>query len=235
MSSSELAMIGRGQTDFARFPSFAARLYSSLTRTRAIQEQHREIASYLASKIDRGRVLDIGPGPGCLLFELHRCSPAFDLFGLDISQSMVELARSQLSGTGVEILQGDIRQTRFESSFFDLVSCTGSFYLWDQPRECLEEVFRILKPHRSAYLFETYSDCERSEVIAALKANLKDENLVRRMIAPRLFLNQLKMTYKTSEIDAIIQQTSFANSFATERIRLTGVPAWLRITLERAA
>lgn len=175
----------------------------------------------------------MGAGPGRLLFELHKLNPAFELFGLDISQSMVEVARKKLSGLGIDIRLGDIQHTEYEDNAFDVVTCTGSFYLWDFPRECLEEVFRILKPHHSAFLFETYRDCDMREVRNALRINLRGENVIRRVLAPHLFMQQLRMTYFTDEVALIIQQTSFAHSYAIDPVRLGGLPAWLRIRLTK--
>ncbi len=226
-------MTSRGQRSFVSLPSFAARLYNSLTQTRAMQRQYREIALDLASRMERGRILDVGTGTGRLLFELRQLNPAFELFGLDISASMAALARRQLSGIGADIRLGDMQHTGYDDNFFDMVTCTGSFYLWDFPRECLDEVFRILKPGRSAYLFETYRECDRAEVRKAIKSNLQGESPLRRVIAPRLFSKQLRMTYNTAEVGAILRQTRFAPSNAIDRITLVGVPAWLRIRLTK--
>ena len=228
-------MNSRGQRSFADLPGFAAKLYDSLTRTRAMQCQYREIAADLASRIDRGRILDVGAGPGHLLAELRHLSPAFELYGLDISASMVELARRQLAGLGIDCRLGTIEHSGYDGNFFNLVTCTGSFYLWDSPRQCLDEVFRILKPGSSAFLFESHRDCDQAHVLNALKTNLKGENLLRRVIAPRLFLKQLGMTYRTDEVAAIILETRFARSYAIDRIRLAQVPAWMRIRLTKQA
>lgn len=226
-------MTSRGQRSFVNLPGFAAKLYAGLTQTGAFQRTLREVAAELASRIDRGRILDVGTGPGRLLFELHQLNPAFELFGLDISAEMVNLARDELSGLGADIRQGDIQYTGYEDNFFDLVTCTGSFYLWDHPQECLEEIFRILKPHQSAYFFETCNDCDGREVRKAIKANLRGESLLRQALAPHFFMKQLRMTYGADEVAAIIRKTSFAHSHAIDRIVLAGLPAWLRIKLTK--
>lgn len=228
-------MAGRGQRSFVSFPLFAARLYDSLMRKKMMRRQYQEIASDLVSRIDFGRILDVGTGPGRLLFEIHQLNPALELFGLDISASMVEIARRHLSGLGADVRRGDIRQSDYEENFFDVVTCTGSFYLWDFPKECLEEIFRILKPRQSAYLFETYRECDRNAVRRAMSMNLEQESLFTRMLAPRLFMKQLRMTYKTTEIAEIIEQTRFAHSYTIDHISLTRTPAWLRIRLIKEA
>lgn len=198
-----------------------------------MERQHQEIAQYLVPQIESGRLLDIGTGPGRLLYEIRRLNQDIELFGLDISEAMVQLARVNLKGLDVNLLCGDIQQTDFADEFFDVITCTGSFYLWDRPERGLDEVFRILKRNNSAFLFETYGDVEKPQVQAALKNNLEDENLVRRIAAPSLFMRQLRMTYRTEEIHAIVQKTRFAKSYTIEHVSIVGVPAWLRIRLTK--
>ena len=106
-------MKSRGQESFVNLPDIAARLYNRLTQTKAIGRQHREIAQDLISRIERGRMLDIGTGPGKLLFEVHQLNPDIELFGFDISGAMVQLARKKLKGIKVNIECGDIRQTNY--------------------------------------------------------------------------------------------------------------------------
>ena len=226
-------MRGRGENQFRRLPGFAAKLYDRLTRARAFEVQLREIARDLASRIDQGRLLDIGTGPGRMLLEIHRLKPDLELFGIDIADSMVRQARRNLTGIRVDLRPGSIRHTDFESDFFDLVTCTGSFYLWNYPGECLEEVFRILKQGRSAYFFETYQDFDAAEFREALRANLRQESLLRRLISPLFLKKHLKMTYQTDAVAEIVKQSSFANSYSLEKIALAGLPIWLRVKLTK--
>jgi hypothetical protein len=65
-------MRSRGENRFTKFPRFAAGLYSKLTQTLSLQQEYREIAAYLSSQIQSGRLLDIGTGPGRLLLEVYR-------------------------------------------------------------------------------------------------------------------------------------------------------------------
>jgi ubiquinone/menaquinone biosynthesis C-methylase UbiE len=225
----------RGQEGFASLPGFAARLYNSLTQTKAVERQHQEIARDLLSRIKDGRMLDIGTGPGKLLSEVRQLDPGIELFGLDVSEAMVQLARKRLTGFNVHIQRGGIRHTNYADDFFDIVTCTGSFYLWDNPEECLEEVFRILKQDRSAYLYETYCDFDESHVREAVRANLEGEGLIRRLVTPPFLMRQLRMTYRTDEFAGIIERTSFAGSYTIDQVPLGRLPAWLRIQLIKCA
>ena len=228
-------MKNRGEDSFVSLPGFAARLYDNLVRTKAIECQHRDIAQDLVSNIEAGRLLDIGFGPGRLLLEIHRLNSRIELYGLDISEAMIELAKENLAGLVVDLRRGSIRHTDYDDDFFDIVTCTGSFYLWNDPIASLEEIYRILKSGRSAYLFETYKDFSKAEVQRALKANLREENLARRLITPVFLRRQLKMAYQTSEIAGIIKRTDFASSYSLEKIMLGGLPAWVRVRLTKTA
>jgi ubiquinone/menaquinone biosynthesis C-methylase UbiE len=228
-------MNSRGEASFINLPGLAARLYDSLAQTRAIQHQFQEVARELTIRISRGRLLDIGTGPGRLLAEIHKLNPTIELFGLDIADSMVQVARKNLAGIPTDLRQGNIRHTDYKSDWFDLVTCTGSFYLWDCPEEGLQEIHRILQPGRAAYLFDTRRDFDQDEFRRALQVNLQQENLLRRLITPHFLRRQLRMAYRVDEITEIVRRTPFAPSFTIDKITLAGLPVWLRITLTRSA
>jgi len=226
-------MKGRGQENFLKLPGLAAWLYDRLMRSRAIERQSAEIAADLLSRVKGGRVLDVGTGPGRLLLRLHQLDGRLQLYGLDISQALVERARKTLAGLPVDLRQGDIEQTPYPDDSFDLVTCTGSFYLWDHPVQCLDEIHRILKPGGSAYLYETYRDYDQREFRQALRENLRSEGVVRRLITPHFLKRQLGMTYITDEVETIVRHSQFGKDYVLEKLRLGGLPVWLRIRLDK--
>lgn len=225
--------MSRGEEDFAHFPGIAARLYDSLARTKPLQTQYEEIAQDLVSRVTHGRLLDIGTGTGRLLMEIHALNPDIELFGLDISHFMIQQARKNVTGIKASLCQGTIQHTPYKDDFFDIVTCSGSFYLWDHPEECLEEIYRILKEGESAYLFETHKNFDANEFRKALETNLEKENIFFRLLSPIFLKKQVKMTYRIREFEEIITRTRFVESYTIEKIRLGGLPIWLRITLTK--
>jgi len=226
-------MKSRGETQFLRFPRFAAGLYSRLTRTRSLQQQYQEIAALLTGQVQSGRLLDIGTGPGRLLLKIHKLNPGLQLYGLDISQAMTELARQNLAGVTANLKTANVCATGYEGGFFDMVVCTGSFYLWDQPEQGLDEIHRILKPGGSAHLFETNRTYDRVAYRAALKANLKREGLAMRLFGPLLLAKALPMAYRIDEVETIVGRTRFAGKCRIEKVALVGLPIWMYVHLTK--
>ena len=226
-------MTSRGETQFRTLPRFAARLYATLTRTRSLQRQYQDIAALCTRRVQSGRLLDVGTGPGWLLPEVHRQAPELQLYGLDISPAMIDLARQHLRGVTRELKVAEVGATGYEDGFFDAVICSGSFYLWDRPEEGLEEIHRILRPGGRAQLFETDRDYDRKAYQAALRANLKQEGLAMRLFGPLLLGKALPMAYRAEEVEAIVRRTSFAGHCRIEKVTLAGLPIWMHIQLTR--
>lgn len=74
----------RGETLYIDMPSFAARLYDNLTSTRGVNKSFEEIASFIGSFLQTGRLLDIGTGPGRLLAEINKRIPQIELGNLPV-------------------------------------------------------------------------------------------------------------------------------------------------------
>lgn len=221
----------RGEALFRESPPFSAVVYDRLLRFEAMDVHYQELARDLASTIDRGRLLDVGTGPGRLLLEIHRLKPDIELFGLDIAASMVQQAKKTMTGIQADLRQGSIEHTTYADDFFDMVVATGSFYLWDRPESCLEEIHRILKPGHSAHLYETHKDIDEAKFRRGLKANLQRENILRKWFMPFFPRKAIEMSYRREEIIGIVKRTRFVDSFTIDELTLARLPIWLRIRL----
>lgn len=224
----------RGEQQYINMPSFAARLYDNLTSVKGVNKGFEEIAEFIDNHLKQGKLLDIGTGPGRLLLEINKKSPAIEVFGLDISASMIDMARKNLSSVNnVDLRVGNIASTNFQSDFFNCIVSTGSFYNWDKPVEGLNEVFRILKPDSTAYIFESTKDYNKNLLQDRLKANLSGYNFVRRILSKHFLNKQLRMTYTILEFDQILKQTKFGNNYKIEQIELGNLPIYVRLELKK--
>ena len=224
----------RGESIFFRLPRIGSVLYDNLMRGSPMQLHYKEIAQDLTSRLSAGRLLDVGTGPGRLLQAIHSLNSAIELYGLDISASMIKQAQKNLFGMAVNLRQGNIRQTDFPSNYFDLVTCTGSFYLWDQPEEGLQEVYRLLKSGQTAYLFECDRESDRQALQGALRKNLRHLNMLSKMFGPLAIKQALDVAYNKNEISDIVKRTSFAHSFSLDEITISGLAMWVRIALRKS-
>jgi len=106
----------------------------------------------LADRLDLGpdaRVLELGPGPGYFSVEVARRIPQGYLLLADIQPEMLRKARRRLARAGEEqvgYVQADattlpLAECAFDAAF--LVTVLGEV---PDPRACLRELYRVLRP-----------------------------------------------------------------------------------------
>ncbi len=224
----------RGEKQYINMPSFAARLYDNLTSIKGVNKGFEDIALFLNKELKHGKLLDVGTGPGRLLYEISKQNSLLELFGLDISESMLVVARQNLQNIkNVGFRVGNIVKTEYATDFFDCIVSTGSFYNWDNPIEGLNEIFRILKPGKTAYIFESTKDYNKELLRVRLKQNLKGYNFARKALSKHFLKKQLSMTYTTKEFDEIVRQTFFYKNYKIEQIELGNLPIYVRLELRK--
>jgi arsenite methyltransferase len=95
-------------------------------------------------------VLDLGSGGGIdVLLSARRVGNAGKVYGLDMTDEMLELARENQRKAGVnnvEFLKGDIRAIPLPSDSVDVVISNCVINLAPDKRQVLAEAFRVLKP-----------------------------------------------------------------------------------------
>jgi ubiquinone/menaquinone biosynthesis C-methylase UbiE len=224
----------RGEKQYIRMPFMAARMYDNLTRVRGVNRSFEEISVFLESFLRLGRILDVGTGPGRLLFEINKRIPLLELFGLDISAAMLEIAEQNLKDIQNKDLRiGNIIHTDYPNDFFDCIVSSGSFYNWDKPVEGLDEIFRILKAGKTAYIFESNKNYDKELLKFRLHENLQGCNFIRRTLSKYFLRKQLRMTYSTDEFEHIIKQTKFKASYNIRQIELGNLPVYVRLELRK--
>jgi len=101
-------------------------------------------------------ILDVGCGTGNIIFDLiKKVHGNGKLYGVDISQKMIELARvraKDLGYTNVEFIKRNAEQLNFPESSFDLVICYQAFPFFLNQQKVLNEIFRVIKPKGQAAL-----------------------------------------------------------------------------------
>jgi ubiquinone/menaquinone biosynthesis C-methylase UbiE len=120
---------------------YARRMLNELDHKPRDRELLEQFAKAIAGK---GRVADLGTGPGQIARYLH--DHGVDAFGIDLSPAMVELARRE--HPGMDFQQGDMRALPFPDN--SLAGITAFYCIIHIPRPdviaVLKELRRVLQP-----------------------------------------------------------------------------------------
>ena len=104
-------------------------------------------------KSPSGKLLDVGCGNGNTLVPLADTS--LELFGLDLSNAMIEEAKKRLLSRA-ELCVGNAEVLPYGDGVFDIVVCNASFHHYPKPDAVLEEMNRVMKPGAMLYIGESY-------------------------------------------------------------------------------
>lgn len=129
--------------------SKAAFNQQAATYDKDIKGQHaRSLYPVLLEKLSHipfQSALDLGCGTGEMLKLILQADHRKKLYGIDLSEEMLIVARSKLPDQ-VKLLLGDSESLPFPDSSFDVVYCNDSFHHYPAPQNVLREVHRVLKP-----------------------------------------------------------------------------------------
>src|SRR5690349_12356896 len=96
------------------------------------------------------RVLDLGSGGGIdVLLSAKRVGPTGRVFGLDMTDEMLELAQRNIAeagATNVELLKGNIEQIPLPANSIDVVISNCVVNLAADKTAVFEEIARVLRP-----------------------------------------------------------------------------------------
>jgi ubiquinone/menaquinone biosynthesis C-methylase UbiE len=131
------------------------------------RRQAKKIAEKLRATSD---VLEVASGPGYFAIELWKLG-YFRIIGLDISRTMVEIARENAvaAGARVEFSQGNAAGMPFESGTFDFVYCAAAFKNFSEPINALDEMHRVLRPGGEAIIMDLRRSASKEEIASAVQ------------------------------------------------------------------
>src|SRR5215207_2347009 len=188
--------------------------------------RHAGMARQLVGLIPaHGSVLEIAPGPGYFCIELAKLG-SFQIIGLDISKSFVDIARknAKAAGVAIDVQEGNASAMPFKDNTFDFIFCQAAFKNFSEPIKALAEMYRVLKPNSKALISDLRRDASTEDIereIKGMRLGRLNEFLVQWTFNHML----LKSAYGVDEIKAMVAQTPFGKC----RIDVLGVgfQAWL--------
>jgi len=190
-----------------------------------------EKLSSLCGIDENSSILDLACGTGTTSFYL---SKKYDckITGIDISKSLIEIARKNLRESGIEnkinFEVGDALKLPYPNNKFDFVISQAFFILIDNKQKALEEIYRVLKP--DGYL--------GSLELGWFKAPSKDiyNEILRKTCSnfvPRMLLfNEWESFFKSHKFELIKTITNPMTSGLLQMIEIEGFKNFFRIMIK---
>jgi ubiquinone/menaquinone biosynthesis C-methylase UbiE len=209
-----------------RIPWFAARLYDRLAGI-AIDSYYGKVAAEITEHLGRGRILDVGTGPGYLPVRIAETAPEIEIEGVDLSRRLIGMARRRAEEAGVSdrvrFRTADANRLPFLDDSFDMVISTGSFHAWKNPVRVMNECRRVLKRGCEAWIYDPAQ---------ILTKEALDEPAGSMSLLERIAWKWGTFTSKAARrpTDEEIHGMIAGSEFFTGRVDRTG---WLRIRLQK--
>jgi len=188
--------------------------------TQKDMKRHKGMALQWAEKIPAlGRVLEIAPGPGYFCIEVAKLGN-YEITGLDISKSFVEIARKNAAEAAVKIdfREGNASAMPFKDNSFDFTFCQAAFKNFSEPVRAIAEMYRVLRPGGLSVISDLRRDASAEEIEREIQG--MDIGPLNQFLVRWTFKNMLlKNAYSVEEMKSMIAQTPFG----TGTIHVDGV------------
>jgi ubiquinone/menaquinone biosynthesis C-methylase UbiE len=148
---------------------WVARWYTR-TRRNDMKDFCREAKAVAKHLRGQCHVLEVAPGPGFFAIELAKLGD-FNITGLDISRTLVEIAGENARNAGVKInfRAGNASAMPFDDASFDFIYCSAAFKNFSEPVEALDEMHRVLRPGGEAVVVDLCKDASLEEIDSYVK------------------------------------------------------------------
>ncbi|MBN1327294.1 MAG: methyltransferase domain-containing protein [Candidatus Cloacimonetes bacterium] len=154
-------------------------------------------------EISGGKILDIATGKGEFVHLLASTLKNFtEIIGIDTSDFMLELAKKNLSDNRIKFINMDAKNLQFADQNFNIVSISNSLHHFNNLKEIMDEMKRILKPDGFFIVNEMYCDEDQSE---AQKNHISLHHWCSEIDTRQGIIH--KRTYTRNQIKKILQET----------------------------
>jgi ubiquinone/menaquinone biosynthesis C-methylase UbiE len=213
------------QVRFEAIPTPGAILYNALIK-KILRKPELRIAQEIVKKRDKGTLIDIGSGTGFLSIEIAKRAPQLNVYGIDLSKKMVEIASANARGfENVQFKLANAIDLPFESNTIDFITSTGSFHHWKRPLKVFNECYRVLKPGCEAWIYDGCSKPPEDEIL-----KLKHQYGAFKY----QFLSQIQKAHGfpwkiyNTKVKRLLDHTNFKSNF-----RMILTEGWMKILLKK--
>jgi ubiquinone/menaquinone biosynthesis C-methylase UbiE len=203
-------------------------IFYNATVAKVLRKPETKIANDIVEKMGNGTILDLGSGTGYLSIEIARRSPNLQVYGIDLSRQMVEIARRHAKGVeNARFVFGNAAKLPFKDNSVDLVVSTGASHHWKTPRMVVDECHRVLKTGKEAWIYDGCPEVFNNRADRK-KMSEKYGFLVGRLGYRISMLHGFTREEYQTIIKDILEQTEFKGNY---QMALTDI--WMKITLKK--
>jgi ubiquinone/menaquinone biosynthesis C-methylase UbiE len=188
-----------------------ARWYARQRGTPSQLALYREQAAQLTAGLPNGAtVLEVAPGPGYLAIEVAKLG-RFQVTGLDISRTMVEIARENVAGAGVaaDLRHGDATAMPFADGSFDLIVCQAAFKNFRRPVSALDEMHRVLRPGGLAVIQDMRKEATTAEIDREIRS--QELGAVNGFITRRVLAGLRNRAFSAAQLERLVAESLFSS------------------------
>ena len=209
MTGRTSAQLNRRRLLLPEMEGTTARWYARLRGTPGQVAAYREQAARLAEGAPHGAaVLEVAPGPGYLAIELARLA-GLRVTGLDISRTMVEIARENAAAAGVAVdfRRGDATAMPFADESFDLIVCQAAFKNFRRPVSALDEMHRVLRPGGLAVIQDMCRDASSADIDREVRG--QELGAVSAFATKRILGRLRRRAYASGQFERLVAESRF--------------------------
>lgn len=100
-----------------------------------------------------GEILIAGIGTG---LDIPHLPPQHRYVGIDLTRAMLAKAQRRITGNHIRLVQGDVQRLPFPDARFDTVVLHLILAVVPEPKACLAEAARVLKPGGRIIVFDKF-------------------------------------------------------------------------------
>lgn len=135
------------------------------------------VADYSLTNLPSGIGIDLGSGPGQLIFELCNLTE-LHWINADINPHFFAHFYTEAEKKGfahrVSAVFADAQALPFRDNFADIILSRGSYHLWEDQELAFSEIIRVLKPGGVAYIGRGFPRDMPVEIARSIRKNQKN-------------------------------------------------------------
>jgi ubiquinone/menaquinone biosynthesis C-methylase UbiE len=181
--------------------------YEAIDNTAVNQEFADQALSLLPL---RGRVLDIGTGPGDIAVLMAKQAPGLYITAIDLAEHMLALARRNVERAGVgervRIERLDAKATGYADASFDAIISNSLVHHIPEPLGFFKEVARLGGEHAGLFIKDLLRPPSRAELDAIVDQYAGGQSDYQR----KLFSDSLNAALRLEEVEALCEEAGLS-------------------------